>query len=57
MCTTAIEDRDEWRPFCGRLYPEGQVAGDPMVCTIRPHDPRTVKHRNEATGFTWWDLG
>lgn len=57
MAEAAIDDRDDWRPFCGKLYPPKQTAGDPMICTIGPHDSLTEKHLNESTGFSWWDTG
>ena len=57
MAEVAIEDRDEWRPFCGRVYPVERTAGSPMVCTISPHDTRTIKHLNIDTGFSWWETG
>lgn len=38
--------------FCGTVY-DGDVAGDPMICTRDVH-PETEKHRNETTGFEWW---
>jgi hypothetical protein len=53
MDEVAIEDRDEWRPFCGTLYPQERVAGDPMICTRSPHI-LTEMHLNQDTGFTWW---
>lgn len=47
-------DPGTWQPFCGAQYPQERVAGDPVVCTIEPHDPSTSKHQNEELGFSWW---
>jgi hypothetical protein len=54
MAEAAIGDMDEWKPFCGELYPPEQTAGPPMICTKDPHDTVSEKHVNQETGFSWW---
>lgn len=52
-CTTAVPTELTWEPYCGAEYPQGQVAGDPVVCDRNAHGPDT-QHCHSATGFRWW---
>ena len=47
-------ETDDWRPFCGFVYPLTKTAGTPVICTRQPHDTMRERHYNEDTGFHWW---
>ena len=42
------------RPFCGDEYPPLKGSPGAVICTKSCH-PETQVHRNEETGWVWWD--